>query len=741
MTDTQTSPVANGRATPEAAARLAPSGGLNPPPPAWGTPDTPPPGTGTAPDEGPAAEAEARQDAEQSGQDTPPRADQPAPARPGPGEVIPSWARSREAFTGMAEEWTRRTAHAAAFHTTRSPLYWLRCLPPAVRTLGRMIRWLYRYSFDAEGKRIRRELSNVAGAGRSEAVTFHGVTQQHRGVVRERLLATGLLLGLLGMVGAAVVLLIPRPVLIGLSVVLVPFLAWFSRDPARPVTSAAGARYAGPPPFNDALLAAALEALGIAQLSRGLKAEGLKLAGPIHRDGPGWRADVDLPIGVTADAIAEKRAELAAGLRRPLGCVWPEGDPDSHEARLVLWVGDRAPNRAKPKPWALARTGKVDLFAPFPFGTNPQGRPVTVCLMFASMIIGAVPRMGKTFALRLLLLAAALDVLAEIHAYDLKGGADLRCMGPVCHRFRIGDEEDDIAYLAADAAELKTQMQRRYRVMRSLPEAICPEGKVTPELAKRKDLRLHPIVIGIDECQIAFGDEEHGKAIEADITDLVKRGPAVGIIVILATQRPDAKAIPPGISGNAVLRFCLRVMGHVANDLVLGTGAYKSGIRATMFARSDLGTGYLSGEADDPQIVRTGYVDGPMAKSIVARARAARESAGTVTGYAADLDLTPEPTETPTLLDDLGAVMAPTDNRVPGAELVIRLAAHRPGVYDGWSASTLGTAVGALGLRSVQCNGRDPQTGKAVNPRGLAREDVLRAITERDAGREAGGRP
>jgi hypothetical protein len=37
------------------------------------------------------------------------------------------------------------------------------------------------------------------------------------------------------------------------------------------------------------------------------------------------------------------------------------------------------------------------------------------------MVIGSIPRMSKTFSVRLLLLAAALDVLAELHVFDLKG--------------------------------------------------------------------------------------------------------------------------------------------------------------------------------------------------------------------------------------------------------------------------------------------------------------------------------
>jgi S-DNA-T family DNA segregation ATPase FtsK/SpoIIIE len=498
-------------------------------------------------------------------------------------------------------------------------------------------------------------------------------------------------------------------------------------------------RYVGNvvPPLRPELIEAALEALGIAQLSRGLKAQGLQLVTPIHRDGPGYRADIDLP-SVPAGAVIEKRDQLAAGLRRPLSVVWPQADPDTHEARLILWVGDKAPSRAKPRPWVLAKAGKVDLFEAFPVGVDPQGRPVTLCLMFASMIIGAIPRMGKTFALRVILLAAALDVRAELHVYDLKGGADLRPLGPVAHRYRIGDEPEDIAYLAADVAELRREMQRRYKVLRSLPERVCPEGKVTPELAARKDLRLHPIVFGLDETHPAFEHPEYGKQIEEDLTDLAKRGPAAGMMALFATQRPDARSLPPGISGNAVLRYCLKVMKHDANDMVLGSGAYKAGIRATMFTRSDKGTGYLVGEGDDPQIVTFGYVDAPTAKAVVARARAARELAGTITGYAAEQDqVTEEDEAAPTLLDDLAHVMGADEVRVWSVVLLERLAEYRPDTYTGWDAADLGSAAAAYGIKTRQIGRREG--GKVVNGKGIARADVTTAITERDQRRVSGG--
>jgi S-DNA-T family DNA segregation ATPase FtsK/SpoIIIE len=83
--------------------------------------------------------------------------------------------------------------------------------------------------------------------------------------------------------------------------------------------------------------------------------------------------------------------------------------PHEHEGRLILWVGDKPMNETTKPPWPLLKDGQVDLFKPVVFGNDQRMRDIVVCLMFASVVIGSIPRMGKTFLLRLLLLIAALD--------------------------------------------------------------------------------------------------------------------------------------------------------------------------------------------------------------------------------------------------------------------------------------------------------------------------------------------
>ena len=324
----------------------------------------------------------------------------------------------------------------------------------------------------------------------------------------------------------------------------------------------------------------ALAALSIAGINRAIRRgdTGKRwFPAPITREnGPGWRADVDLPRGVTATEVVDKREELAAALARPLGCVWPEVNAEVHPGRLVLFVADQDMSRAKQAPWPLLKAGTVDLFKPFAFGTDPRGRVVALTLMFASMIIGAIPRMGKTFALRLALLGACLDPRAWVLAFDLKGTGDLSPLEPVAHRYRAGDDDEDIEYGIAAMRELRTELRRRTKVIRELPRDMCPENKVTAELASTASVGPAP-------------DRDRGRRVPGVVRtpevrrrvrgDLHRPGQAWPGRRDHARSWPPSARTPrpcrPGISANAVLRFCLKVMGQRENDMVLGHGMHK----------------------------------------------------------------------------------------------------------------------------------------------------------------------
>ncbi|MGN9837201.1 FtsK/SpoIIIE domain-containing protein [Nonomuraea sp. H19] len=290
----------------------------------------------------------------------------------------------------------------------------------------------------------------------------------------------------------------------------------------------------------------ALGSLGISAINQALgkNGRGITFPAPIMRDGPGWRAEVDLPLGVTVSEVLEKRDKLASGLRRALGCVWPEPVSEEHPGRLVVWVGDQEVRKARQPTWPLLKSGQVSLFEAIPYGSDQRGRPVSILLMFANVLIGSMPRYGKTFALRVLLLACALDPLSELRLFELKGTGDLSALEKVAHHYAKGATDAAKAACVASLAEVYGELDRRAEVIDRLPRHQAPEFKVTPELAARRDLGLHPMVIAIDECQELFADDEYGEEAAKYATAIIKRGPALGIILILATQRPDKDSLP-----------------------------------------------------------------------------------------------------------------------------------------------------------------------------------------------------
>ena len=71
-----------------------------------------------------------------------------------------------------------------------------------------------------------------------------------------------------------------------------------------------------------------------------------------------------------------------------------------------------------------------------------------------------------------------------------------------------------MAYALADFRALRQELRRRTKAIRGLPRDLCPESKVTPDLARNTSLGLHPVVIAVDECQVMFEHPQYGGEFE-----------------------------------------------------------------------------------------------------------------------------------------------------------------------------------------------------------------------------------
>jgi S-DNA-T family DNA segregation ATPase FtsK/SpoIIIE len=660
--------------------------------------------------------------------------DEPRPFRPRGSQprppVIPPWLASRAALVASLRWAAKEARYHAGFHAVRAPKYaaktMLYAVPGAVRTIGRLVRW----ASAEEGNWHLRQ----AAADRGDAAQWLALDARRQ---RQASWRWPVLMGGAAVLAAGAVLLAVLPVpavfrLLALAAA-VAAAARAGRPADKPITDrvSQGKAYRK---LTAELVRRALLSVQLSGINAAVAKDPHAITFPqeIHRDGQVPGAVVDLPYGVEAADVIARRGRLASGLRLPLDQVWPEPAP-GHTGRLALWVGHEPASQMRQPPWPLLRGGAVDVFKPFPFATTPRLETVTAELMFRNWLFGGQPGSGKTFALRLLALAAALDVRAEVRGYELKGVGDFKALEPVCAEYGNGNDDDTLRACADMFAWLYGEGQKRSkRIEHYYQLGKAPENKVTPELAALPGSGLHPLVVFVDEIQELFMFGKTGKTAGETAEKCIKLFRALGIILLLGTQIPDRDSLPPGITRCVNTRYCLSVADQVANDMILGTSMYKLGYRATVFEPvTEAGWGILAG-IGKPGARKSFYVNNDQAAKVMARAIEARAAAGVLPAPADRSPARPAAD----VLADVAAVWPAGEDAAWNETLLERLTQLRPETYARWEPAQLTTALSGYGIATGQVGRRID--GKVVNRRGPARADITAAITERNRNRGDG---
>ncbi|MGO1056953.1 cell division protein FtsK [Crossiella sp. CA198] len=495
------------------------------------------------------------------------------------------------------------------------------------------------------------------------------------------------------------------------------------------------------------------------------KDESLMLVKAPRHYGTGWALTIDLPPSRKASDVIGKREALASALAVDEVRLIVErvrGD-DGHAGRLALWVGDADPYATGPVSSPLVTAMSWDLWTPPPFGTTARGTAVSLPVVWTSLLIGAVPRQGKTFVMRLPLTAAALDPHVRLIVADGKGGKDHRPFEQVAYRFIRGSRESDARRLIHVLEECAADVADRFDRLSEMDDELCPESKVTPEITRDPKHGMPLTVIGIDEVQNYLGmdipmepDNPKGKKISQRVCELLtyiaKTGPAAGYSLILATQKPDAQVIPDGLRGQLGTRFALKVMTYQASETILGAGTYKAGMDASRLLTSHKGVGLLLGadgetelDAGSATTVRTHLLHITAIRTACERGRVQRELAGTLTGDAAgqhelaaldpittarmasevdatavDEPVAPQAVELPEVLALLADELADDEHGlIATAELAARI---------GWQAKPFGEALRRAGVTPPTPPRQ--RIGGAINPVSVTDLDTVRtAVT------------
>jgi S-DNA-T family DNA segregation ATPase FtsK/SpoIIIE len=155
-----------------------------------------------------------------------------------------------------------------------------------------------------------------------------------------------------------------------------------------------------------------------------------------------------------------------------------------------------------------------------------------------------------------------------------------------------------------DALAAMSQLQQ---IMNNRYDQLLAAGlrKITPESGE-------PVyLVVIDEYayfSATVGDRKQQAEFSALTRDLVARGRAAGVIVILATQRPSHQVIDPSLRDLFGYRWAFRCTTDSSSDTVLGHGWANEGYTAASIDPLARGVSWLLSETGTPRRIKAAYL-------------------------------------------------------------------------------------------------------------------------------------
>ncbi|WJY43219.1 hypothetical protein QT196_38830 (plasmid) [Streptomyces sp. P9-2B-2] len=491
--------------------------------------------------------------------------------------------------------------------------------------------------------------------------------------------ALGRFVGVLLPAGATTLGVVLAAPLAGL--VAVPVLAgaawWLGRHPLALTQRALPADLVGPRELEplpkatgETATATAPEAEGevlpeeVIRLNAALTAAGLLnskntkgievLDGPDYSVGNGYTMTADLPKGggkLVKDVIG--KTEVIAGELGipPMQLIIREvpASDGGHGRRMHVWEAEKDPYLAVGHATSpLATAESWDFWAGTPLGQTVLGEAKTIPTEFAggftSHFYSGIMRFGKTAAMRLDVAAGLLDPGVRLYLANGKGGTDWESVASVAHRFTEGTNEAGLTAFEDLLEELVEDMNTRYADLKTVDVHLVPDGRLTPELARKHGL---PVLLAvIDELQLyllALPPKRRERALEK-LKNLLRAGPAAGVFLVVGTQRPDGEEVPTGFRDLFGVRVSVRCLDSRSSRMSLGDLASDAGADASVLTEDHVGV-VVAATGHRWEILSADFLRLPDFAKVCQRARQMREQAGTLTGDAAGQPRITEPRE------------------------------------------------------------------------------------------------
>ena len=251
----------------------------------------------------------------------------------------------------------------------------------------------------------------------------------------------------------------------------------------------------------------------------------------------------------------------------------------------------------------------ADMELPITLGETATGEPFTFDLAKAPhVLIGGATGMGKSITLNVILSSLLFNIQSSILKFvmiDVKK-VELSIYETITKQFKP-DFLDEMVYTETTDViqtlnKVVSEMDSRYNLLKS---GKCRNIKEYNNRIIKNELNFNDghdflpyIVVVIDE----FADliMTVGKDIEFPITRLAQLSRAVGIHLVIATQRPTATVITGGIKANFPTRIAFRVASNIDSRSILDSGGAEN-----LIGKGDL----LYASGMDLERVQSAYID------------------------------------------------------------------------------------------------------------------------------------
>ncbi|WP_158716348.1 FtsK/SpoIIIE domain-containing protein [Blastococcus sp. Marseille-P5729] len=199
-----------------------------------------------------------------------------------------------------------------------------------------------------------------------------------------------------------------------------------------------------------------------------------------------------------------------------------------------------------------------------PVGVTEDGDVWPVPVEGGSTVLGGVPGSGKSVGISAVLAALAPRADVQIVGIDMKGGLEMAAWRP------------RLSTVAGDQTTAIDVLEQLDRLRLARQDQLLAAGATNAAtLGWSTDFPL--VVAVLDECAEAFAPEDTSKEakertarLTALTSRLVRLGRAVGVVAVLATQKPTAESLPTPIRDNAGTRVAMRCTTPEQARAILG---------------------------------------------------------------------------------------------------------------------------------------------------------------------------